>query len=64
GTTNDYKDAWFVGILEPYVLMVWVGFDDMHSMGEKGTGGEMAAPAVAKLQKYLYSEKQYTMKNQ
>ncbi|MEC9492565.1 transglycosylase domain-containing protein [Flexistipes sp.] len=64
GTTNDYKDAWFVGILEPYVLMVWMGFDDMHSMGEKGTGGDMAAPAVAKLQKYLYSEKQYTMKKQ
>ncbi|TYB33424.1 MAG: hypothetical protein FXF49_06410 [Flexistipes sinusarabici] len=64
GTTNDYKDAWFVGIFEPYVLMVWVGFDDMRSMGEKGTGGEMAAPAVAKLQKYLYSEERYTIKKQ
>ncbi|TYB35808.1 MAG: hypothetical protein FXF49_01215 [Flexistipes sinusarabici] len=64
GTTNDYKDAWFAGILEPYVLMVWVGFDDMRSMGEKGTGGEMAAPVVAKLQKYLYSEERYTMKKQ
>lgn len=64
GTTNDYKDAWFAGILEPYVLMVWVGFDDMRTMGEKGTGGEMAAPLVAKLQKYLYSEERYTMKKQ
>lgn len=56
GTTNNYKDAWFVGIFKPYVVVVWVGYDNMKSMGEEGTGGSMAAPLVANLQKYLYSD--------
>jgi len=60
GTTNNYRDAWFAEIMEPYVVIAWVGYDDMRSMGEKGTGGSMAAPLVANLQKYLYSDKSYS----
>lgn len=56
GTTNNYRDAWFVGVFKPYVVVVWVGYDNMKSMGEEGTGGSIAAPLVANLQKSLYSD--------
>lgn len=57
GTTNDYKDAWFVSIFSPYIGVCWVGFDDYRSMGKKGTGGQTAAPMVAKVQKSLIKDK-------
>lgn len=57
GTTNNYKDAWFASIFPPYVGICWVGFDDYRTMGDKGTGGQMAAPIVAKIQKSLLGRK-------
>jgi penicillin-binding protein 1A len=44
GTTNDYKDAWFVGFSADLVVGVWVGFDTPKDMGEGETGGRLAAP--------------------
>lgn len=44
GTTNDYKDAWFVGFSPDLVVGVWVGFDTPKDMGEGETGGRLAAP--------------------
>jgi len=59
GTTNDYKDAWFVGFssasqpdgsvknrdpLPDLVVGIWIGFDKPKSMGEGESGGRMAAP--------------------
>jgi penicillin-binding protein 1A len=44
GTTNDYRDAWFVGYSPDLVAGVWVGFDQPRSMGEGETGGRLAAP--------------------
>jgi len=44
GTTNDYRDAWFLGFTPDLVAGVWVGFDDMSSLGEKETGSRAAAP--------------------
>ncbi|OGL41603.1 MAG: hypothetical protein A2161_10495 [Candidatus Schekmanbacteria bacterium RBG_13_48_7] len=44
GTTNDEKEAWFIGYT-PYLLTgVYVGFDDRTPMGPTGTGGRIAAP--------------------
>jgi len=54
GTTNNYLDAWTVGIFGPYVIAVWIGHDDMTSMGSNGSGGRMAAPLLARIQKKLY----------
>jgi penicillin-binding protein 1A len=44
GTTNDSKDAWFVGFIPQLVAGVWVGFDQERSLGSGGSGGQAAAP--------------------
>jgi len=37
GTSQDYRDAWFVGFTDKYIAAVWVGNDDNSPM--KGVGG-------------------------
>lgn len=45
GTTNDYKDAWFVGARPDLALAVWIGYDNpKFGMGGSGLGGAVAAP--------------------
>ncbi|MDE1174648.1 MAG: penicillin-binding protein 1A [Parvibaculaceae bacterium] len=44
GTTNDYKDAWFLGYTPNLVAGVFVGFDNPTSLGKGETGGHLAAP--------------------
>jgi len=44
GTTNDMKDAWFVGFVPQLVAGVWVGYDQERSLGAGGSGGQAAAP--------------------
>jgi len=42
GTTQDYRDAWFVGFTADYVASVWVGNDDSTPM-KVVTGGSLPA---------------------
>ena len=44
GTSNDNRDAWFVGFSPDLVVGVWVGFDNPISLGPHDTGGVVAAP--------------------
>jgi len=44
GTSNDYKDAWFVGFTPDLAVGVYVGYDTPKNMGRSATGGELAAP--------------------
>lgn len=44
GTTNEYRDAWFVGYTPDLVAVVWVGFDDMKPLGSQETGARAASP--------------------
>ena len=44
GTTNDEKDAWFIGYTPDLVAGVYVGFDNPKPMGHGSTGGGLAAP--------------------
>jgi penicillin-binding protein 1B len=37
GTTNDQRDAWFVGFTPELLTVVWVGFDDNQPIGLTGT---------------------------
>jgi len=44
GTTNESKDAWFVGFSPNLVVGVFVGFDEPKSLGKKETGSSVAVP--------------------
>ncbi|NCN10694.1 MAG: carboxypeptidase [Leptospira sp.] len=45
GTTQDYKDSWFVGLRPGIAMAVWAGFDNpRYGMGSSGLGGTVAAP--------------------
>ena len=44
GTTNDEKDAWFIGFTPNLVVGVYMGYDRPTSMGRGATGGGLAAP--------------------
>ncbi len=46
GTTNDERDAWFMGISPDLVAGAYVGFDAPYPMGRRETGGRVAAPIV------------------
>ncbi len=44
GTTNDYKDAWFIGFSPGVAAGVWVGRDEYRSLGKFETGSRSALP--------------------
>ena len=44
GTTNDFRDTWFLGYTPELVTGVWVGMDDRSILGHRETGGRVAAP--------------------
>ena len=44
GTTNDYKDAWFVGYTSTLTCGVWVGFDQPVTIIPHGYGAALALP--------------------
>lgn len=44
GTTNDLRDAWFIGYTPSLVAGVWVGFDDFRPLGRLETGSRAASP--------------------
>ena len=44
GTTNDFKDAWFVGFSSSLVVGVWVGFDQPQKIGADAYGSKYALP--------------------
>jgi penicillin-binding protein 1A len=44
GTTDDFKDAWFVGFTSSVVVGVWVGEDQPATIGREGYGARYALP--------------------
>ena len=44
GTTNEFRDAWFIGFSPDLVVGVYVGFDQPRTLGKGETGGKVAAP--------------------
>ncbi len=53
GTTNQNKDAWFIGYTPDLVIGVYVGFDQPKSLGYKQTGSSVAVPIFKKLAKKI-----------
>ena len=56
GTTNDEKDAWFVGFSPDLVVGVFVGYDKPTSMGRGATGGDIAAPIFTDFMKVALAD--------
>lgn len=44
GTTDDYRDAWFIGYTPQIIAGVWVGYDQPRPGGPGFTGGAICAP--------------------
>jgi penicillin-binding protein 1A len=51
GTTNDYRDVWFVGFTPRVVTGVWIGFDQPTTIIPNGYAGELAVPLWARVMK-------------
>ncbi|NDA64523.1 MAG: hypothetical protein EBX50_21210, partial [Chitinophagia bacterium] len=41
GTTNDFKDAWFVGFSPEILTLVWVGYDEEEKVGLTGAAAAL-----------------------
>ena len=50
GTSQDYRDAWFIGFNDDYVVGVWIGNDD-NSATNKLTGGSLPAKLFGEIMK-------------
>ncbi len=57
GTTNEEKDAWFIGFSPDLAMGVFVGYDSPQPMGHGETGGELAAPIFADFFKMALKDK-------
>ena len=51
GTTDEYRDAWFVGFSSSVVVGVWVGFDQPAAIGRDAYGARVALPIWADFMK-------------
>jgi len=60
GTTNEEKDAWFVGYSPDLVVGVFVGYDTPKPMGKGMTGGQLAAPIFGEFMKMALEGKPIT----
>ena len=57
GTTNEEKDAWFIGFSPDIAMGVFIGYDNPKPMGHGETGGGMAAPIFADFFKLALKDK-------
>ncbi len=53
GTSNDARDAWFIGMTPNYAVGVWVGFDDNRPLGRGESGGKTALPVYIDLMEQI-----------
>ncbi|HLP43477.1 MAG TPA: PBP1A family penicillin-binding protein, partial [Fibrobacteria bacterium] len=57
GTSNDYRDAWYIGFTKRYTVGVWVGTDDHASMGSGHSGADDALPIWLDIMRGLHKGK-------
>jgi penicillin-binding protein 1A len=61
GTTNDYRDAWFIGFTPEVVTGVWVGYDQPREIARRAYGARLAVPLwTAYMKKLPLSTKQFS----
>ncbi|MCB9493959.1 MAG: PBP1A family penicillin-binding protein [Desulfobacteraceae bacterium] len=59
GTTDDFRDALFIGFSPSVALGVWVGCDDNSSLGYSETGAKAALPIWRDIMKFIAENKKY-----
>ena len=57
GTTNDEKDVWFIGFAPDIAVGVYLGYDKPRHIGNRASGGSIAAPIVKEFLKVALAEK-------
>src|SRR5579871_1906469 len=57
GTTNDEKDAWFIGFTPDLVVGVYMGYDKPRHLGRNATGGHLSAPIAKDFFKAALADK-------
>ncbi len=57
GTTNNYRDAWFIGYSPSLVCGVWVGYDDNRMIFKGATGARAALPIWIKFMSLALDDK-------
>lgn len=60
GTTNEARDAWFVGFSPDLAVGVFVGFDEPTPLGHREAGGSVAAPIFRDFMKEALADKPAT----
>ncbi len=56
GTTDEWRDAWFVGFNGELATGVWLGFDRPATITERAYGGVVAAPVWGRMMADLYGD--------
>jgi 1A family penicillin-binding protein len=57
GTTDEYRDAWFIGYTPQLITGVWVGYDKPRPGGKGFTGGAICAPIWARFMSNAMQDK-------
>ena len=57
GTSNEARDAWFIGYSAERVAGVWVGFDDRRPLGRRESGGRSALPIWVDLMRRAHTDR-------
>jgi len=58
GTTNNNKDAWFIGFSPEIVCGVWIGYDDLKPLGSREEGGRSAVPVFVRVMKEAHKSRE------
>ncbi|WII92288.1 penicillin-binding protein 1A [Kingella negevensis] len=56
GTTNDFKDSWFVGYSPKIVTAIYVGYDTPRTIDKKAFGGTLALPIWVDYMRYALNK--------
>jgi len=57
GTTNEGRDAWFIGMTPDLVAGVWLGLDQPRRIMAGASGGRLAAPVWAEMMTRVYEDR-------
>jgi penicillin-binding protein 1A len=58
GTTNDYRDVWYMGFTSDLVTGIWMGMDEPEKIMGNAQGGRLVAPAWTAMMKDIYERRE------